>query len=604
MRRAVGVTFGLACVVACGGGTGTGLFSASWRDDGGAAVGALQQKLAATPIPLGADVAVGVVDHGSKLVGQPLAGGARWTFAHALDDRPIIAGSVVVGSGGQQVFALDALTGKLLWSRPTGGLALHGAGDDGTITVVTMDAAGGRGSTLLAVSHDGAVLRQLEPAVALGVPAVVAHLAFVPWDNQYVSVLDVTDGSEVGRVLLREKTSHAWATSGSLYFGEIGIFRFDDKIKDASHGGADHVAIPARTLPGHPLFMRPGEESTKPIAGAADKVRLYARPTPVPQPLGLDSGRFYATYFRLVYGFSADHGSVAWVHTHPSVVIGGAVARGGLVLCDADGKVTTFDARNGGEVGAPVDLGAPLESCVVQVDGFQNAGAPHDPGPLVQQIRVALSDRDLELGAGQAVLFRELGVLPDEEGTDLLLRIATDPRTSPNVLQDVRGSLASRRSGARYLMAALEKHYDFLHDQTVPPPVGPLARALQAMNEKSAAPVLATHLLDPSTSDEDLRTVAQALDALAGPAEVPTLLRFFALYHDAPAVPEEVAEAVNAVGETLLRIGGPQARAAIDNAIRQSATNPIVKAKLSALVDAAGLQRAAPSTKPSSTSRE
>lgn len=82
------------------------------------------------------------------------------------------------------------------------------------------------------------------------------------------------------------------------------------------------------------------------------------------------------------------------------------------------------------------------------------------------------------------------------------------------------------------------------------------------------------------------------------------LLRFFALYRDAPPAPEEVPEAVNAVGEALLRLGGPEARAAIDTAIRQPATSPVVRDKLKALVDAAALQRGTPSTTPSSTSRE
>jgi len=603
-RRAALAGAVLGVVAACGGGvTGHDIFTTSWRDDGGQAIGALQQKLAKTPIPLGADVAVGVTGHGATLVGQPLAGGARWTFAHPLDDRPVIAGGVVVGAGAGELFALDAVSGKLLWKRPTGGLRLFGAGDDGTITVTTLSSPTGRGSTLLAVAHDGSVLRQIEAPVALGSPAVVAHLAFIPWDNQYVSVLDVTDGAEVARVLLREKTSHAWTRGGGLYFGELGIFAFDDKIKDASHGGADHLTLPVRTLPGHPLLMQPGDEPAKPVAGAADSVRLYAREAHT-EPLTLDSARFYASYFRLVYGFAADHGTVAWVHTHPSSIVGGAVARGALVLCDREGKVTTLDAKNGGEIGEPLDLGGPVESCVVQADGFQKSGTARDPGPLVQQIRVALSDRDLELGAGQAVLLRELGVLPDAEGTDLLLRLATDPHTTPGVLQDVRGSLASRRTGAPSLIAALAKHYDFLHDSLVPPPVGPLARALAAMNEKSAAPVLVTHLLDPATSDDDLRTVAQALSTLAGSAEAPMLLRFFSLYRDAPAESEEVAEAVNAVGEALMRVGGPEARVAIDTAIRQPATNPTVHAKLKALVDAAALQRDAPSTTPSSTSRE
>src|SRR6185312_2546036 len=122
----------------------------------------LQQKLANVPIPRGADVAVAVAGNGDKMIGQPLGGGAKWTFAHPLDTRPLIAGSVVVGSGGGELFALDATTGRRMWARPTGGLRLHGAGDDGHVTVVTMTSGTGAGSTMLALLRDGSVQRQIE----------------------------------------------------------------------------------------------------------------------------------------------------------------------------------------------------------------------------------------------------------------------------------------------------------------------------------------------------------------------------------------------------------------------------------------------------------
>jgi len=604
-RRGLAVV-GLAALVACGGGgTGYGVFSTNWNDDDGKSIDEVEKKLAGVPIPLGADVAVGVAGHGSRLVGAPLAGGSRWSFAHAIDARPVVAGGVVVGSGGNEVFAVDALTGKLLWHLPTGGLALHGAGDDGTVSVVTMSRAAGRGSTLLAVAHDGMVLRQIDPSVSLGAPAVVNRIAFVPWDNQYVSALDVTDGAEVGRLLLREKTSHAWTSGGALYFGELGLFRFDAKIKNASRGGADHVALPAKALPGHPVLFQPGDRAVAASSGAADKVRLYARPTAPTEVLAIADGRFYATYFRLLYGLTVSpRAALSWVHTHADAIVGGAAAAGGFIACDEAGKVTTFDAGTGATLGGVIDLGEPVESCVVSADGLRATGAPHDALPLVEQIRVALADRDLELGAGQALLLRELGELPDEAGTAVLLGLATDPHLAATVREDVRAALATRRSGAPAMIAALGKHYDFLHDVLVPPPVAPLARALLAMNIPSAAPALARHLFDPADTDEDVRDVALALATLAGPSEVPDLLRFFALYRDAPEAPEAIPQAVGAVAEAIVRLGGAPGRAAIDAAIRQPATNATVRAKLTALLEAASVQRAAPSIKPSSTSRE
>ena len=134
------------------------------------------------------------------------------------------------------------------------------------------------------------------------------------------------------------------------------------------------------------------------------------------------------------------------------------------------------------------------------------------------------------------------------------------------------------------LIAALGTHYDLLHDVTSPP-VGPIAQALRAMNEAQAAGPLAAHLLDPANGEKDVRDVAQALALLATPAEVPTLLRFFALYHSAPAEPEEIPEAANAVAEALLRVGGKEGRAVIDSAMASPMTNAAVRSKLEALKD-------------------
>ena len=112
-----------AVVAACGGGqTHPNLFSTDWerrrrrvrhrsscRSIGGNVKAAV-----------GADVAVGVGGNSDKLVGIPLAGGTAWTFAHAIDVRPTIAGSVVVAEGGGELFALDAASGKKLWARQVG----------------------------------------------------------------------------------------------------------------------------------------------------------------------------------------------------------------------------------------------------------------------------------------------------------------------------------------------------------------------------------------------------------------------------------------------------------------------------------------------------
>jgi outer membrane protein assembly factor BamB len=143
------------------------------------------------------------------------------------------------------------------------------------------------------------------------------------------------------------------------------------------------------------------------------------------------------------------------------------------------------------------------------------------------------------------------------------------------------------------MLDALSRHYDFLHGVLRPLPVGPIAQALAAMKQTQAAHLLADHLLDPMDTDDDVRQVAAALVTLGGSFEVIDLKRFFAMYRAAPAQPppDAIADAVVSVGQVLLRQGGADGRAVVDQAIAYGMTNPLVKERLSALVQAADAEK-------------
>ena len=582
----IGSISAIGALSACGGGqTPLNLFSTDWTDDSGRSIERVRIKLGGARANPGADVVVAVAGNAAKLIGQSLGtNGAKWTFAHPIDARPVVAGSVVVGSGGGELFALDATSGHTLWTRPTGGLKVEGAGDDGSITVVTMARATGIGSVLLAVLRDGSVVRQLETERVLGAPAVLGGMAFVPWNSVYVSALDLANGDEAGRVVLREKVSRAWTSDGNLYFGEIGIFKFDQHIKDASSNRATHVSIPPRELPGSPKLMVPGAENPGPAAGAPDRIRIYARPTSGDGALAIDSDRYYATYFKLAMGFDATKGALAWVHTHGSDIVGGTAGDGFAALCDEQGRVTMLDAKTGGIVGEQ-DLGEAVQSCIVQTDAYKPGGAPKGVSPLATQISDAILNRESELATAQRLLLRELSTLDDEVATKTLVELASDPRTSPALLTDARTALANRRNGARYMQAALARHYDFMKDVLRPPPVGPIAQALAAMNEKGAAPLLASHLLDPADTDEDVRRAADALVILGSANEAKALRQFFGMYR-ASAPTEEISLAVVAAAQALVKLGGPDGKATVRDAVTDAMTKDDVRERLSALMQA------------------
>jgi outer membrane protein assembly factor BamB len=568
-------------LAACGGGQAhSARFSTDWTDDGGVSIGHVWDRVGSSTIAAQADVVVGVAGHTDKLIGLPLGGGTKWTFAHPLDARPIVTGGVVVASGGGEAFALDAKSGSVIWRRPTGGVPLIGAGDDGSVTVLTFRKSGNTGSMLLAVAHDGSVVQQIETDRPLGVPAVLGRLAFVPWAGQYVSVIDLSMGDEVARVTLRDQTTRAWTQAGSLWFGQNGYIRFDAHIRDASRGKATTLSLPMRELPGTPKLMPPGDP-LGPVAGAEDKVHLYARPTGTGDGAAIDSGRWYATYFRFAMGFGTDKGKLAWVHSHATNFMGGAASSGGVVLCDEQGKITTLDAKTGGVL-SEADLGEQVESCTVSIDGLAASGTPGNVKPLAQQLADAVTADDQQLVVAQKLLLRELATVEDDTATKTLVDLASDPRTSPDLLGDARKALANRRNGASYMEAALAKHYDFLKDVLRAPPVGPIAQALGAMKEKAAAPLLAAHLLDTADTDDDVKQTAAALAVVAGQDQLTALRQFFAMYR-ATAENDDIASAVVSVGQALLTLNDG---ARVADAAKDDATVSFAKERLQALLAA------------------
>ncbi len=574
---------GLGCSLACGGGqTRFNLFSTDWEDDRGASIERVWQRVRSSPIPAAADVVLGVAGNTDKIIGLPLGGGSPWKFAHPLDARPVVAGMVVVASGGGEAFALDAASGSILWRRPTGGLPLLGAGDDGAVTVVTFRRTGGAGSTMLAVTHDGQVVRQIETDRPLGAPAVLGRMAFVPWASQYVSAIDLANGDETARVTLREETSRAWVEGGSLWFGQAAYVRFDEHIRGASTGAASVVTIPHRELPGTPRPMRPGSEPVPPIANAEDRARIYARPAATETGAGLCDGRWYATYFRLAMGFD-EKAHLAWSHLHGSDFVGGAAVPGGVILCDDQGKAIALDEKTGGTL-AELDLGEPVKACVVNADSYRATGTPKDAKPLPLQLADAVRAEDAQLASAQKMLLRELAALDDESVTKTLVEIVNDPRTTPEMAAASRVALATRRNGASYLEAALERHYDYMKDVLIAPPVAPIAQALGAMKDRRGAPLLAAHLLDPADSDDDVKQAAAALAVVAGPGELPALRQFFGMYR-ASAANDDVADAVVSVGRALIAVEPKTGRAVVDAAANDPTTVPRAREGLHALLD-------------------
>jgi outer membrane protein assembly factor BamB len=555
-------------------------FNSDWLDDRGNSIAEVERGLRATPAPPNTNVVVGVTD--KALVGMPLDGGRSWTHAATPDTLPAVAGNLVVYSAGGKITALDATTGAPRWSVDADGYVLRGAGDDGEHTVLSLGRTGGRReSALLSVSRSGSVRARVATASELGRPAARGGVGFVPWAGQYVSAIDLESGREVGRLLSRELTSHALSVGSELFFGEKGISHFDQDIRYASTKQNARSALPERVLPGKPRWLQPGGELPLIDTGARARIRIYATPQWEAGETRFASGRFASTYFRTVMVFDALDAKLSWVRAVPNDVIGGGAAQSGFVFCLADGRALRFGAA-GGDAGA-LNLGGPLRGCVVDADTLVlPAGDPI--GPLEKQLAAALKELDPEMAAAQSFLVTELGRIDRPDVAKTLIDLTTRPRVPPVVRARARELLSQRRTGAEFMLEALEKQYDFLSG-TLPPPVGPLAVALAAMKETRAAPLLARHLNDPATESADVEKAARALADLATPSELPNLKTFFALYR-ATADEPALVNAVSSVALALLRVGGEEGRTIVERAARDPLTRPDVTRTLTPLVAA------------------
>lgn len=365
-----------------------------------------------------------------------------------------------------------------------------------------------------------------------------------------------------------------------LYFGELGLFRFDERVGQAYARRASHFALPERELPGSPTLVASGNEARKVGPEARDFVQLFARPSDEAE-LGLDSGRLFSTYFKLALGLESRSGKLAWVHTHPTEIIAGAAFAGGIALCDVDGQVSFLGAKTGAPTGS-VSLGQKVESCLVQADGLNKPAAPAPAKPLEAQIADAMDVKESEMVAVQKVLLRDLSTLEPAQATKVLIDLASDPRTSPALIEDVRRALAARKSGAEYMIDALGRHYDFLKDVLSPPPVGPMADALAAMKETRAAQALAAHLADPANGSEDVKRVAAALAQIGTRQQLPQLKSFFALNRSI-AEDENIAQAVVSAAKALVKLAGPEGKDLVSAAANDPMTVSQIRQGLLAL---------------------
>ena len=104
-----------------------------------------------------------------------------------------------------------------------------------------------------------------------------------------------------------------------------------------------------------------------------------------------------------------------------------------------------------GNASGSLALGASLSACVVQAAPW-TAGPGKPERSLTDQIAAVIQASDADLAPAQRILLADLARLADPKATEVLIRLASDARTVPVILRDARALLATRKSGAEYML--------------------------------------------------------------------------------------------------------------------------------------------------------
>jgi len=575
-------------VAGCGGASGGNAFAHIYADNEAAHLDEVVRRLSAADTS--ADLAVGIGLTETHLFAFDLRAGRELWREPVQEPRGegYIAGPLVLIHEGDRIIARRLQDGTRAFDVSDDRFSLVGAGGEGALGAFVLSTTGGVGaeSRLFLTSGDG-ITNRYDVEFPLGAPSVSAGMVFVPWGHQNITVIDASSGAEMARIrTLAGVVGNTRIVGGRLFFGQAGLGRL------AAGMGADEpeqigwVHPDVEPLPGSPPFFRSAYDPPAGARSATHRIELIWAPRPSEGPVSFTDDTVYLTFYKLVFGLSPDDLSVRWAHQLDADAIGGAAREGGVVIADASGALTYLSASNGRRLWTG-STGAEPTVMSFRMGTYEPSGgtAGEEPGFLAEQLLAAVQNTDARLVPGRAFAVRALAAQEDDAVTEHVI-VLCDDRSLPQPLRVAScDALASRDSGSAAVLRALRRHASFL-EGTAAPAAGALATAAARMNERSAVPLLVSHLQDADTQLEDIPQIAAGLAALGDRAAVEPLRAYLWLYHSDGDDPP-FAAAIGGVARALLSLDGPPGREALSEIMQAPFTSQPVRAAMSEALEAA-----------------
>jgi hypothetical protein len=557
IRRAILLSF--ACLAGC---AGSAAFTPMFPNGGPKLEQALARAHAGGEQAL-PPVVVGVVDAPRAVFAYDIAAGKTLFREPAqVVGMPSIAGEFAVVPEASRVTVRRLRDGSVVKEFALDGMHLVGADGDGEVTALVLSTGGSMNMRSRLVIFEGERVRSdsLVPR-ALGVPAVLGGISFVPHQRVHVSLID-TSGHELARVRVGEDVaSQAFRYQGEVYFGEHGFYRLDQDAERGPQGGARYWKFaPALKLPGNPPLLTDSNQVPPPIESALYRVCLSALPAPGGQsPLQLQDDSLYLSFYKQLFSLAPDAATAHWVYEAPSDVVGIRSVPGGLFAVESDGVLTALDTS--GRPTLKVELGLKPIAARVRASALTGSEPSGELDPLPVQLDKAARNVDTRLVPSRGYAAQLLRTVEDDQAAQFLISLCSDPESPPRVREPACESLAARTLPSQAVLDALASHPNFLTRAQLPP-VGALAMAALHSDDKRAAPLLAAQLAEPALPIEDVPAVFKALAGLGDTGSAPALGDFLRLYH-ADASDDETERALVVGMDALIKLDPARARSVL-----------------------------------------
>ena len=523
------------------------------------------------------------------------AGKTLWKVDADVQSRIAVGGDFVVELEGKQLVARDQARGAIRWKAPAKGTYLGVAADKDRAYATWKD-----GGKYVLVGYDGGSGNELWAAPtaegALGAPSAQGGVVFVPFFNQWLSILDGKTGTPLARLRgLDEQISMLRVTSQTVYYGsKQGVFRLDGTSVTGKRDRATYGQVKIPPQLEHTTY---GVDAYDPIQlgyTAADRSRVLWQAQPSSEgPMKFVGDGYAIHYFRYVLGFDMK-GEIRWAYSHPRVELVASDHTGYVILAvSANGEVVAIEP-NTGAVRARESIGGNehVLGATFDADGWSPSNQ-NEPIETVAALVSITRDHDARFDRVKELAVKALAKMPGPEVTKQLLGVLADNRAPIKLKDTVAELLVDRKDpdSLPVLTAQLAVHTDYIA-KTEPESLGEVAKAIAGLEGVALDPklvadalvALQSHLDAAATTIPDLVNVIGAMAAIGKGAERTALWSHLLLYH----ADEEVggnASWDKAIVAALETKGGPGER----ELLRQVEADPRTRPSLASTIrDALG----------------